>query len=488
MAHYTGQALVVELDGVALDAIRAVEIPDEQPALDVTHAGDAHGQSIPVGTTYRNGCTMEFVDDDSETAWQCVPAGTRGELVVYPRGLVSGAPVLTMNSLITHRERPLKYDDAALFGVTFNARDYSKSVGACLLSGDPTPDVIATYDPDAVVVGGQTVQGVVAQGLDTDGAVMYVSAYTYYDVGDSRHVIDRVPIADDGEMLTGALARDARVETTAGSAGVIEDVRVTADYVYGVGADGLWIWNKALTLVGRCDATGMTPHDAYLHTLEVRADERFVFAGGSDRGVAIFDVSSKAAPVLVWYGTPGTGSEMLAWRAPYLYTADYDWNFTIYEVRTPSAPVLVSETTDLFEGYTFPAAQAINRTGALGAFSAAEDTVALVDLTDPAAPTVVGTITETADPGYIVQIVGAQFAGKYVAVSLFYKDAGTGAGVGAVYLYDISAPATPVLVESLEAVTQTDTQGRLRVLRDRYLLGCYGLDNPVVVIDCCMPN
>lgn len=125
MTHYTGALLEVTLDGGDLDGIRAVTIPEEHPAPDVTHATDTHGQSIAGGITYHNGCTMEFVDDDAEASWDALPGGTEGELVVYPDGAAGNTDPITMDIIVTKRDRKVAYQEATLFVVTFNAISYS---------------------------------------------------------------------------------------------------------------------------------------------------------------------------------------------------------------------------------------------------------------------------------------------------------------------------------------------------------------------------
>jgi hypothetical protein len=125
MAHYTGALLAVTLDESPLDGIRAVTIPEEHPAPDVTHAADTHGQSIAGGITYHNGCTMEFVDDDGEASFDALVGGTEGELVVYPDGDGGSVGEVTMDIIVTKRDRKIAYNEAVLFVVTFNAITYN---------------------------------------------------------------------------------------------------------------------------------------------------------------------------------------------------------------------------------------------------------------------------------------------------------------------------------------------------------------------------
>jgi hypothetical protein len=126
MAHYTGALLAATLGATPLTGIREVDLPEEHPAPDVTHAADAHGQSIAGGITYRNGCTMAFMDDDGETVYDALVSGTTGTLVVYPEGNVAGMRTITMAIVITNRGRPIRYDDAVMFSVTFNVNSYAE--------------------------------------------------------------------------------------------------------------------------------------------------------------------------------------------------------------------------------------------------------------------------------------------------------------------------------------------------------------------------
>lgn len=487
MAHYTGALLEGELDGVLLDAIREVIIPDEQPAPDVTHATDAHGQYVPVGITYRNGCSMAFVDDDSAATWSRMPGGTTGTLAVYPHGKVGGAQVLTMQILVTHRGRPLKFDDATFFTVTFNVLSYATGVvvqETCLTGGAPSPMVIATYAPDAVEVGGAIAQGIWVQGVDADETYAYLASFAYYDLATDRNVIDRVPIAENGEMLTGVLSRDLRYENATGWQGLVHDIRVTETYVYAGGVNGLWIFDKALTLVGRCDYMEFGWEDApFIQSLEVSADENYLFVGGSGFGVAVIDVTNKAAPAVVWYDTY-TDCEMLVLQEPYLYAVDDWWHFVIYDVTTPSSPSNVFENFELFEGIAYPTGQ--DASGDLAVFTSETDTVILYSIVDRELPVELAQITVSPEtPGNYVGIAGARIIGQYLV--LWILDNGE---TGILYFYDISSPDEPALAESLSVLEMGSEveQGWLRSVDNRYLVVSHGLVSAMAVIDSCMPN
>lgn len=124
MAHYTGALLAATLDGSPLAGIREVNIPEEHPSPDTTHAADTHGTSIAGGITYHNGCTMAFVDDDGEGSWDALEAGTAGTLIVYPEGNTGGKRKITMAVIVTNRDRVVAYNDAVVFTVTFNTTSY----------------------------------------------------------------------------------------------------------------------------------------------------------------------------------------------------------------------------------------------------------------------------------------------------------------------------------------------------------------------------
>ena len=129
MAHYTGALLAAEIGTgpTALPGIREVNIPEEHPAPDTTHAADTHGTSIPGGITYHNGCTMTFVDDSGEASWDALAGGTAATLVVYPEGKTNGKRKITMDIVVTNRDRVVAYNDAVVFTATFNTTSYAEA-------------------------------------------------------------------------------------------------------------------------------------------------------------------------------------------------------------------------------------------------------------------------------------------------------------------------------------------------------------------------
>ena len=126
MAHYTGALLAVTLAASPLAGIREVNIPEEHPAPDTTHAADTHGTSIPGGITYHNGCTMTFVDDNANTSWDALAGGTTGVLIIYPEGNTDGKRKITMDIVVTNRDRVVAYNDVVVFTATFNATSYTE--------------------------------------------------------------------------------------------------------------------------------------------------------------------------------------------------------------------------------------------------------------------------------------------------------------------------------------------------------------------------
>jgi len=492
MGHYTGQALAVTLGGVALPGIREVTIPEEHPAPDTTHAPDAHGTSIPGGITYHNGCTMLFVDQSGETSWKALPGGTVGALAVYPEGNVVGKRTITMTIVVTNRDRVMAYDNAVVFTVTFNATVYEEGavapvVESCLISGEPTPAVIATYQPEPVVVEGATVQGLWVQGLDTDGDYAYISSFAYYDIAQDHNVIDRVPLTSGGEMLTGSLTRDLRYENADGWQGLVYNIRVHGDYVYAGGVNGLWILDKAtLTLVGRCDYMELGWEDApYINVLDVSADGNYVYVGGSGFGAAVIDVSNKAVPTAVWYDSY-VDCEMLVLDEPYLYVVDDFWQFAVYDVTIPATPNKVLADNALFVGKSNTAAHSVAND--IGAFAAAADEVSVLSVATPANATELARITITPADDYVAA-VGASLAGMYLMVLVF--DVGEGfMGQAKVLYYDISNPENPALFYTLNVGDpgNEDEEGWLRSFEDRYLLVSNNLNGTMAVIDSCLPN
>lgn len=120
MAHYTGSDMELELDDSVLSELRELNIPEDHPAPDTTHAADDDGTSIPGGITYRVGCTATFVDDDAGATWALVPSGTTGTMEFYPLGRQDGYPEIIGDIVITNRTRLVPYNDVVVFTITFN--------------------------------------------------------------------------------------------------------------------------------------------------------------------------------------------------------------------------------------------------------------------------------------------------------------------------------------------------------------------------------
>jgi hypothetical protein len=488
MAHYTGQALAVTLGELTLSGIREVNIPEEHPAPDTTHSPDAHGQGIPGGITYHNGCTMLFVDQSGETSWRALPGGTVGTLVVYPEGNVVGKRTITMTIVVTNRDRVMAYDNAVVFTATFNATVYEEStttpVGeSCLISGEPTPAGIATYEPMPEELEGAVVQYVSMWGLDTDGEYAYINNSTFYDTGGEQCVIDRVPLTDgNGAMLTGVLTRDARYLTTGGEGDRVYDIRVVGNYVYAGGSTGLWILDKTtMTLVGRCEELGWE-----VKLLDVSSDENYVYVGGF--GFAVIDVSDKSNPIVAYYDTAdgdGIDVAMLAYAAPYVYVCGWE-PVIVYDVSTPSAPVRVFYDDTFINYVSSPAANVIE--GDLLVFSADKGAVSVISIADPETPVELVRITiDPSDTEHYVWIRGARLMGHYLVILAL--DLHTEYHYGTPYLHycDISDAETPVLVESLTlgSFGEGALEGWLRGFGNQYLVISNNLIGQMVVVDSC---
>jgi len=120
MAHYTGADQDFYFEDVEMEEVREVNIPEDHPSPDTTHAGDNDGTSIPGGITYRNGCTATFVCDDGEATWDALAPGLTGTLDYYPLGKVSTKPHIYGEIVITNRTRVVSYSDHVVFTITFN--------------------------------------------------------------------------------------------------------------------------------------------------------------------------------------------------------------------------------------------------------------------------------------------------------------------------------------------------------------------------------
>lgn len=302
-----------------------------------------------------------------------------------------------------------------------------------------------------------------------------------------RNVIDRVPVQANGVMLTGALTRDARYLNANGDAGQVYDIRVYGDYVYAGGTNGLWIFDKALSLIGRCDTMAFGWDDApYIEHLALSPDGNYLYVGGSGFGVAAIDVSDKSAPAVVFYDTY-TDCEMLALQSPYLYVVDDFWHFVIYDISTPSTPVIVFENMEMFLGDYYTTAVDINSALSLGVFGKDKaGGLAIVALADPVTPTVVGSLTITPSVGNVSKIYQARLVGTCLVIMAADCDWPPDAGTTTFYFYSVQNPASPILLTTLTIETGDGPwNGWLRAVGDRYLIASDELTSQMLVIDSC---
>ncbi len=120
MAHFTGINQELIIGETTIPGVREVNIPEDHPLPDVTHAGDADGVSILGGITYRFGCTMVIVDDDGGVAWDALVPGTEDTITYHPEGNSSGKPQFDGTIQIQKRDRPVQYNSAVIMTITFN--------------------------------------------------------------------------------------------------------------------------------------------------------------------------------------------------------------------------------------------------------------------------------------------------------------------------------------------------------------------------------
>lgn len=414
------------------------------------------------------------------------PYGVWPGQYVIPRGVFDGEPQPTFAK-----------DGRVGLEIEFRALEDATQVAAqrlgwlevqvspvtCLGTETITPAVIATYNPEPIVVGGATLGGTWVQGLDTDGLYAYLSSFFYYSGATDRNVIDRVPLSELGVMLTGALTRDLRYENATGWQGLVYNVRVKGNYVYGGGINGLWILDKrTMTLVGRCDYMELGWGDApYINVLDISRDECYAFVGGSGFGMAVIDISNKTAPTVVFYDDL-VDVEMLALQEPYLYIADDSWQFVVYDVSTPATPVKVLEDNLLFEGQFNPTGQYVGND--IAVFTASTDTVSILDIADPTSVSELSQITITPANDYAV-VLGARLAGLYLILLVIDMVSG-GNGQAKVLYYDVTDPETPSLTYTLNvgATGNEDEEGWLRGFY-QYLLVSNNLVSQMAVIDSC---
>ncbi len=120
MTHYTGQAMEMTFGETPIVGLREVNIPEDHPTHDTTHAMDEDGTAIGGGITFRFDCSLTLVDDTNGTAFGALYPGAEATLIFYPEGNEAGKPVFTGTAIIKRRERPVSYNTATVVTATFD--------------------------------------------------------------------------------------------------------------------------------------------------------------------------------------------------------------------------------------------------------------------------------------------------------------------------------------------------------------------------------
>ncbi len=166
MPHYTGQQMQLWFGGQEIVGLREVNIPEDHPTHDTTHAPDTHGTAIGGGITYRFDGTLTVVDDTDLTAWSTLHPGAVGELVFYPLGVAYPLARLKGTAIVKRRERPVSYNGVVVLTVTLDISgawgsgcvsglldDFERADGA--LGSDWGADVFGFGYPAPVIVSGE---------------------------------------------------------------------------------------------------------------------------------------------------------------------------------------------------------------------------------------------------------------------------------------------------------------------------------------------
>jgi len=127
----------------------------------------------------------------------------------------------------------------------------------------------------------------------------------------------------------------------------------------------------------------MTDMKSWSHDLWVEGKIAYV---ADKKGLALVDVSDAAAPKIMNYiDTPGEARDIVA-RDGIAYVADKNVGIEIYDCRDPMNPVQLSKLEQL------PTCEAVDLKGNLLYVAAVKEGVYVVDVADPKAPRIVGSI------------------------------------------------------------------------------------------------
>jgi hypothetical protein len=184
------------------------------------------------------------------------------------------------------------------------------------------------------------------------------------------------------------------------------DVKKVGSYLFVADTDyGLYIYN--ITSPGTLSFVSRTSTTRYVKKLEVAADGNTVYLSDSPGNLTIVDTTVKATPSITYTGNLGwTALWELAINGTTLYAAAGD-KFYIIDVTTPAAPTVISNVT-LGSGICIGVTYASN-TLYLSAWSGG---VFIYNITTPASPSLVSNFTGL---GLVKQVA---LYGLYLLVSI----------------------------------------------------------------------
>src|SRR5690606_24455443 len=130
MPAYRGKDVVVTFDGVDISGDgRSITFEESADALDSSAYGDTRRTKVP-GLEDASG-SFEALDVTGawSDAWNAIPVGATGTLVVHPEGTDTGLREISCTAIITGRTLNLPYDDLATLSMSFEVSgDVTESV------------------------------------------------------------------------------------------------------------------------------------------------------------------------------------------------------------------------------------------------------------------------------------------------------------------------------------------------------------------------
>ena len=179
----------------------------------------------------------------------------------------------------------------------------------------------------------------------------------------------------------------------------------------------------APTVVGACDTPG--------NALGVRVSGAYAYVADYDSGLQVIDVSDPAAPVIVGSCDTPDWAWSLDVSGNYVYVADYDSGLQVIDISDPEYPAIV------FSVPVSTAAWSVHVSGGY-AYVGGNHEFAVLDIAEPASPTVVG----SCDVRYIWDL---SVSGSHVYCAA--------AGISVV---DVSDPAHPVYIGACQMPAKTE--------------------------------